>query len=292
MNNTEYKYFSEIARTLSFSKAAKNLFISQPALSHCIAKLEAEFEVKLLNRNKNSVLLTAAGEALLNEYPKVMLANYQLKQKIASSYKETTNLYIAIQNGYLLNERLRIKFKEFEKNNPTITLNFINLDFTSIFNNLESGNVDMTIAFDFNQNKHSEYHKIVLDSIEEYILVGNDHPALKCENEAERNECLSNSNLLIIDNSVIPNITSFLIKSCNKNDIFPKNIKYIKNHSTLCNNIIMDNGFSIIYREALINNNLINYLPLRHNKLCNLCAFYKENNESIILKDLVDFLNK
>lgn len=110
MNDIEYTYFSELASTLNFSKAAKNLYISQPALSNCIAKLEAEFNVKLLNRTKNSVSLTKAGETLLNEYPKVMFANYKMLQKINSADKETKSIFIGIQNGLILNPVLRDYF--------------------------------------------------------------------------------------------------------------------------------------------------------------------------------------
>ena len=69
MNDMEYRYFFEVARTLNFNQAAENLFITQPALSKCISKLEHQFGVRLFTRSKHQVRLTDAGIALLHQYP-------------------------------------------------------------------------------------------------------------------------------------------------------------------------------------------------------------------------------
>jgi len=57
----QLRYFIAIAETGSFSKAAKKLYISQPALSQQISKLEEQVGVNLIERNTRSVQLTAAG---------------------------------------------------------------------------------------------------------------------------------------------------------------------------------------------------------------------------------------
>ena len=74
MNDIEYRYFYEVARTLNFNQAAENLFITQPALSRCISKIEQEYGVPMFIRSKRRVQLTEAGIALLNNYPLVQKA--------------------------------------------------------------------------------------------------------------------------------------------------------------------------------------------------------------------------
>jgi DNA-binding transcriptional LysR family regulator len=59
------RYFLAIADTLSFSRAAERLEITQPALSRQIRDLERELGAPLLNREGRRNSLTAAGEALL-----------------------------------------------------------------------------------------------------------------------------------------------------------------------------------------------------------------------------------
>jgi DNA-binding transcriptional LysR family regulator len=58
-------YFREVARQLHFRKAAETLAVAQPALSRCVAQLEAALKVDLLNRTRRKVELTTAGKAFL-----------------------------------------------------------------------------------------------------------------------------------------------------------------------------------------------------------------------------------
>ena len=69
MTIKQLEYFMAVARTLSFTEAAGELYISQPALSRSIATLESELGVPLLTRNHHSVALTAAGTLLASELP-------------------------------------------------------------------------------------------------------------------------------------------------------------------------------------------------------------------------------
>jgi len=67
-------YFREVARQLHFRKAAESLSVAQPALSRCVAQLETELGVDLLNRTRRKVELTAAGRALLERIEPLLRA--------------------------------------------------------------------------------------------------------------------------------------------------------------------------------------------------------------------------
>ncbi|WP_256383932.1 LysR family transcriptional regulator [Photobacterium toruni] len=58
-------YFTQLAETKNFTRAAKQLHIAQPALSIAIKKLEQELELTLFYRNERKVTLTQEGEVLL-----------------------------------------------------------------------------------------------------------------------------------------------------------------------------------------------------------------------------------
>lgn len=53
----------------------------------------------------------------------------------------------------------------------------------------------MTITFNSERDLSTEYKRILLDSVEIYIIVGNKNPILALENEEEKIEYLNNSTL-------------------------------------------------------------------------------------------------
>ena len=63
-NLNNYKVFYNVARYKSLSKAAEKLFISQPAISKSLSKLEEGLGTKLFDRTSKGVVLTSEGEVL------------------------------------------------------------------------------------------------------------------------------------------------------------------------------------------------------------------------------------
>ncbi len=69
MTMNQLKYFMAVARCLSFTEAARSLFMTQPALSRQIQAMEAELGTQLFIRDKKTLKLTPGGSALYNELP-------------------------------------------------------------------------------------------------------------------------------------------------------------------------------------------------------------------------------
>lgn len=61
-----YRVFRQVALAGSFSQAAEDLFLSQPAISHAVKKLEQEMGSRLFVRTARGTALTAEGEVLLS----------------------------------------------------------------------------------------------------------------------------------------------------------------------------------------------------------------------------------
>ena len=65
MDVRQLRYFLSVAKCRSFSRAAVDLNVAQPALSHHVANLEAELGVKLFERSTKGVKPTECGETLM-----------------------------------------------------------------------------------------------------------------------------------------------------------------------------------------------------------------------------------
>src|SRR3990167_1484343 len=65
VSNAQLRAFHAVAQQGSFTRAAERLFLSQPAVSDQVRKLEEQFGVLLFHRTKRSVRLTELGEQLL-----------------------------------------------------------------------------------------------------------------------------------------------------------------------------------------------------------------------------------
>ena len=72
MELSQLRYALQLAKTSNFSKAAEQLYITQPALSQQIGLLEEELGLKLFERTTRKVVLTAAGEEFIRGAQKVL----------------------------------------------------------------------------------------------------------------------------------------------------------------------------------------------------------------------------
>ncbi|SHM31651.1 regulatory helix-turn-helix protein, lysR family [Hymenobacter psychrotolerans DSM 18569] len=79
-----HEIFLEVARQLSFTKAAQTLFLSQSAVSKQVKALEEHYKTGLFERLGNSIQLTPAGEPL---YRKLLLAR-QLQHELHQEFTE------------------------------------------------------------------------------------------------------------------------------------------------------------------------------------------------------------
>ena len=76
------RYFAAVAAHGSFSRAANNLHLTQPALSRQVKDLEDELGVPLLTRGTNAVTLTDAGELFYEEARDLLARADQAVQRV------------------------------------------------------------------------------------------------------------------------------------------------------------------------------------------------------------------
>lgn len=87
MTLIELKYIIAVAQEGNFRRAAERVFVSQPALSLAIQKLEDELGVQIFERSRTSVAITPIGELIINQAQRALEEVAQIKA-IAASGKD------------------------------------------------------------------------------------------------------------------------------------------------------------------------------------------------------------
>jgi len=83
INQTDLKYFLELSQTLHLTRASERLGITQPALSHCVKRLESDLNCQLFLRSKKGVQLTPAGNKLKHSANAMIQQWENLRQNIS-----------------------------------------------------------------------------------------------------------------------------------------------------------------------------------------------------------------
>lgn len=143
-----HEVFFEVARQLSFSKAAATLYISQPAISKHIQSLEKQYKLSLFERNANSVSLTTEGKILLEHVIKAR----ELQR--AMEYELTSQRNLQLARGSLtLGTSTTISlyvippvFSAFHQEYPNIELKLVNRNSENILKALLDHEIDLAIT--------------------------------------------------------------------------------------------------------------------------------------------------
>ena len=97
VSHAQLKAFHAVAVHGSFTRAAERLYLTQPAISDQVRKLEERFGVLLFHRNKRSVQLTDLGQRLLAITQRLFVAEAEAKELLQDSQAlQTGSLVLAV----------------------------------------------------------------------------------------------------------------------------------------------------------------------------------------------------
>lgn len=96
MKLLQMKYFQTVCRYGSITKAAEELFVSQPTISFCIKELEEEFGVKLFHRRHNRLQLTVEGAFFLDKINYILQSVDALTSQMKNMGTNRNHVKIAV----------------------------------------------------------------------------------------------------------------------------------------------------------------------------------------------------
>lgn len=178
----ELQAFIAVAAKLNFKAAAEGLFISQPALSRRIDKLEQSLNVRLLERTTRRVALTDTGLHFL-EHAKSALEELELAMRGLSERTERRNALVTVACvPSVANHLLPGILVDFAASHPHTRIKVIDEGAQTVLAHVVAGSADFGLNFIGTQEPDIEFHPI---DQERYLLAMlTSHPYAKRESVA------------------------------------------------------------------------------------------------------------
>ena len=197
MNTFQLTCFLTVAETLSFVKAAKQLNVTQPAITHQIRSLEDELNTQLFKRTTRSVEITQEGLIFLNDAKNVLSIITLAKKRFEEPVVDERQFFSI---GCHSNNELRLFsgiLRQMAEVCPTLNPVFQVVTFQHLYQLLEEGTADVIVAFQEKGQKNETgiYRELVQIPITGVLPA--DHPL--AEKELLDEDDLRTQRLLLLD---------------------------------------------------------------------------------------------
>lgn len=221
MTLSQIQYFLTAARCLNFTTAARELYISQPALGRQISAMEDELGVLLFVRSKNTLQLTPVGSMLRDEFTGLMKSYNGILQKVHAMGSDSSILVrIGVLEGYGLGDILPTFLNTCRREYPDLMLDIIPLSYRELNKELVDGNLDVIVTFRHDVMGRPDMALRALCSIPTYVVYHQDVVELNQEDANPYDICRQ----LFIFNSPEDSDASFSAEmaACDKMGITPR----------------------------------------------------------------------
>ena len=257
MTLSELRFVVSVAQEKNFRRAAAKSFVSQPALSLAIKKIENELGVLIFERNRMGISLTTVGEKIVNQ-AQIVLEEVDKIKAISAAERNTQQVEVKLGLIYSIAPYLLPSIIPLVKNSsPEIILEAEEDITTNLIKKLEEGSIDAAIiALPFvvpgieTQPLYDEPFK---------VLIPKKHP---WNNKQKINaKDLKNEKILLLDNT---HCFSMQVSEACPGISDKAEVQVGTSLETIRNMVSSNLGISILPQSATANNysnDLINILP-------------------------------
>lgn len=182
------KVFYTVALRLNFTKAATELYITQPAVSKHIQELEETYKTKLFERNGSKIALTPAGKILL-KYTKSIFDIYrEIDFEMSSFNKERQGLLRLGASTTISQYIISPVLADFHQKQKDIKVNLLNGNTEQIENALINKEIEIGIVEGQSKNQSIKYIPFLKDEL--VLVCSSKNPFVK-QNEISLNDLKS-----------------------------------------------------------------------------------------------------
>ena len=187
MNTNQLKYFIAVADNHSFTKAAKQYYLTQTALTQQIQALEAQIGVQLIDRSSRPIELTPAGRAFYTEANDILNRFYAAVQNTRDASRGASG---TLQIGYAKtfeNSQLPERFLSFHQKYPNIHMKLFCSESDQLIYGLLNKEYDITFTWDStNITLEDAFETRVVEKITSVVLLYTSHPFAKRDSLSRR----------------------------------------------------------------------------------------------------------
>lgn len=176
-----YKVFYVVAKNNSFSKAADELYVTQPSVSYSIKQLEDRLNTKLFQRNHKGIKITPEGKEILEyvkkSYNEIIIGEREFREdRTLKSGKISIGVQSHIGRFYLFPY-----IEDFHKKYPNIEINISSRNTFELIKLLENNDLDIVID---TSPIETEYNNLVIEplmELEHCFVVSNNYNIKKID---------------------------------------------------------------------------------------------------------------
>ncbi|MBE6062921.1 MAG: LysR family transcriptional regulator [Clostridium butyricum] len=200
-----YKVFYIVAKNNSITQAAKELYVTQPTVTHCIQKLEDELGCALFIRGKKGVKLTPEGRVL---YKHISIACEEIwkaenDMKALREFKKGEILLGASETT--LHYFLLPYLKRYKKKYPNIRVKIHNSNTRSMLDAIRNDELDCGILVFPGEFNDDGVEIITLDTFQDIAIVGKEYKQLAQSNMSLKD--LNSYPIISLENTTMTNWT-------------------------------------------------------------------------------------
>jgi DNA-binding transcriptional LysR family regulator len=296
MDMLSITYFVAAAENLSFTVAARNLYVSQPSISKKVAELEAELGLLLFQRSGKAIQLTAAGRQLYFDFRTLL----QFFDDITTHAKDIGNsktgvIRIGAPQYMDLSRTIPGFFNNFYHCNPGIKIILLYEGRKTLITNFLEGNVDCSFFLSYdaeNLKKELPLRKFDLPKGPHRLLYS---PSLFPEGYQPAIDDFQDKPFVFFkDNSKDYTVAGKIDEVLAEIRFMPNNLIMVDSWDTMLLYVTEKIGVTIVGPSYRVErSDKIQWISLTNKKsMVGLCLCWKENNTNSALLSFVDALEE
>ena len=262
LNFLSIEYFLKVADTLNFTVAARELYISQPALSKQIKKFEEQLGVQLFERDTKQVVLTESGKIIYDEFSTIIQNSEKaIGKALAVQERNKKTIRVGIVEFGDVIEDIAPLLEEYSETDVNTEVVYEVHGFSQLRRMLDNDEVDLVFSLntEISLEKRNIYTKDIAP-MQLCIVLPPKHPLYKQENVCL--EDLSGMPIYLFSNEYSNQGRTSILAHFDKKGINIGKIKEFPNIRSMEIGLKNGDAYTIGYEKFFENKDNFRFIPI------------------------------